>query len=223
MGYRLDPTEQEWRTIDDVVMGGVSRSAIAVADGFITFSGVVSLENNGGFASVRSLPADHDLGEFDGLVLRLRGDGNRYALRLRTTDRFDGPSYQAMIEPDAGEWSELVVRFGEFEPVYRGRPVPGYQALDPSRVKTFGFLISGKQEGEFRLDIDWIRGWKASEDSPAKGESPADGRGRPHPPIQFKRRKSSAPSGPPGSRDTARSTSWCSAGCWTRTGNPPKR
>lgn len=164
-----------WRTINDVVMGGVSNSAMSVADGVASFSGVVSLDNNGGFASVRSLPGDHDLAEFDGLALRLRGDGKRYAVRLRTTDRFDGPSYQAMIEPDAGEWSELVIRFGEFEPVYRGRPVPGYEPLDPSRVRTFGFLISDKQEGPFRLDIDWIRGWKASEDAPPSGDAPADG------------------------------------------------
>lgn len=167
----------EWRTINDGVMGGVSSSTMSISDGVATFSGVVSLENNGGFASVRSLPADHDLGEFDGVALRLRGDGKRYAFRLRTTDRFDGPSYQAMIEPDAGEWSELVIPFGDFEPVYRGRPVPGSEPLDPSRVKTFGFLISGKQDGEFRLDIEWIRGWKASDDPQSVAKIPVDSTG----------------------------------------------
>lgn len=177
MIFDFETPDREWRTINDGVMGGVSNSTMSVTDGVASFSGIVSLENNGGFASVRSLPADHDLGEFDGVALRLRGDGKRYAFRLRTTDRFDGPSYQAMIEPGAGEWSELVIRFGQFEPVYRGRPVPGYEPLDPSRVKTFGFLISDKQEGEFRLDIDWIRGWKAPGDPPSSGEAPADGSG----------------------------------------------
>ncbi len=165
----------EWRTINDGVMGGVSSSTMSISDGVATFSGVVSLENNGGFASVRSLPAGHELGGFDGVVLRLRGDGKRYAFRLRTTDRFDGPSYQAMIRPEADVWSELVIPFGEFEPVYRGRPVPGHEPLDPSRVRTFGFLISGKQEGEFRLDIEWIRGWNTTPNSKAEGG--ADGAG----------------------------------------------
>ncbi len=170
----LVDSKTQWRTIDDVVMGGVSNSTIEIADGVATFSGVVSLENNGGFASVRTLPADHDLASFDGLMLRLRGDGKRYAFRLRTTDEFDGVSYQIMIQPPAGEWTDIVVRFSDFEPVFRGRRVAGHPPLDPSRVKTLGFLISGGQAGNFRLDIQSVRGW---DDSASGGEAPAEGSG----------------------------------------------
>lgn len=151
--------ELQWRTIDDAVMGGVSQSGMAITDGVATFSGVVSLANNGGFASVRSLPAGHDLSRFDGVLLRARGDGHRYGFRLRTTDAFDGVSYQAEIEPEAGEWREVVIPFKDFEPVFRGRRVPSAPALDPSRVRTFGLIIAGKQAGPFRLDIQWIAGW----------------------------------------------------------------
>ena len=46
---------QQWRTIDDVVMGGVSQSVIkAGSQGTVLFTGTVSLENFGGFASVSS-------------------------------------------------------------------------------------------------------------------------------------------------------------------------
>ncbi len=149
---------EPWRSIDDVVMGGVSRSTMAIEDGIAVFRGVVSLENNGGFASVRSEPANHDLSAFDGLVLRVRGDGKRYGVRLRTTTSFDGPSYQAMVEPVAGIWQEITIPFRDFEPVYRGRQVPGHPALDPSQVKTIGLLIAGGQAGPFRLELEWIKG-----------------------------------------------------------------
>ena len=55
-----------WPSIDDVVMGGRSHSEMVIEDGVAAFRGVVSLENNGGFASVRSNPADHDLAGLTG-------------------------------------------------------------------------------------------------------------------------------------------------------------
>lgn len=44
----------EWRIVNDGVMGGVSKSSIALtADGHGKFAGYVSLQNNGGFASIQ--------------------------------------------------------------------------------------------------------------------------------------------------------------------------
>jgi monofunctional biosynthetic peptidoglycan transglycosylase len=155
--------EPPWRSIDDVVMGGVSRSDMVVKDGIATFRGEVSLENNGGFASVRSMPEVHDLRGYDGLVLRVRGDGNRYAFRLRNSAAFDGASFQVRLRPPPGEWVEIAIPFSDFVPVFRGRRLAGHPPLDPSRIMTFGLLISDKQEGPFQLDIQWIRGWNSGE------------------------------------------------------------
>ncbi len=149
-----------WRSIDDVVMGGRSSSGMTVEEGVGVFWGVVSLENNGGFASVRSEPEDHDLSAFDGLVLRVRGDGKRYSFRLRTSRAFDGVSYQAPLEPTAGTWQEVAISFAAFEPVYRGRRLPDHPPLDPARVQTFGLLIADRQAGPFRLEVGWIRGYR---------------------------------------------------------------
>jgi monofunctional biosynthetic peptidoglycan transglycosylase len=151
---------EAWRNIDDVVMGGRSSSEMVVSDGVAVFRGEVSLENYGGFASVRSAPQEHDLSSFDGVVLRLRGDGKRYRFRLRTTPAFDGVSYQAPLEPAADTWQEIRIPFGVFEPVFRGRQVPDHPPLDPAQIKTFGLLISDKQAGPFRLEIEWINGYR---------------------------------------------------------------
>lgn len=149
-------SESIWPEINDGVMGGLSSGRMTPGDGHAIFSGVVSFENNGGFASVRSRPVVHDLSAFEGLVLRVRGDGKRYGFRLKTDTSFDGVSYHVEITPPAGEWVELALPFSDFVPVYRGRKVPDHPPLDPSRIATFGLLIS-RQEGPFRIDIETIR------------------------------------------------------------------
>jgi hypothetical protein len=147
---------EPWASIDDAVMGGVSASEMVVADGHASFRGTVSFDNNGGFASVRSRPARRDLSACDGLVLKVRGDGKRYGFRLRTTEAFDGVSYQATVAPPAGEWREVTLPFDAFEPVFRGRRVADHPRLDPAEIHTFGIIIA-RQEGPFRLDIASIR------------------------------------------------------------------
>lgn len=147
---------ETWPSIDDGVMGGLSASAMVIDDGVASFRGEVSFANNGGFASVRSRPQPRDLSACAGLVLRVRGDGRRYGLRLRTDAAFDGVSYQAELQPPAGEWVEVALPFTAFEPVFRGRRVADHPPLDPARVTTFGLIIA-RQEGAFRLDLAWIR------------------------------------------------------------------
>jgi monofunctional biosynthetic peptidoglycan transglycosylase len=148
-----------WPSIDDVVMGGVSSSEMVLDDGFATFRGEVSFDNNGGFASVRSRPQVRDLSSFDGLALRVRGDGKTYGFRIRTNSSFDGVSYQVAISPPAGEWHEVRVAFTDFVPVYRGRRVTDHPPLDAAQVTTLGLIIS-RQEGPFRLDIASIAGYR---------------------------------------------------------------
>ena len=149
-----DPAEAGlWRPVDDVVMGGVSASEMVIENGVAVFRGRVSLDNNGGFASVRSSPKRHDLSGFSGIVLRMRGDGRRYVFRLRTTTEFDGVSYQAKLQPESGVWQDIFVSFDQFEPFFRGRRVEGHPSLDVSNIQTFGLLIADRQEGLFQLEL----------------------------------------------------------------------
>jgi monofunctional biosynthetic peptidoglycan transglycosylase len=158
---------EPWQTINDVVMGGVSSSTFTVQEGVARFEGEVSLENNGGFASARSRPAEHDLSAYDGVLLRVRGDGNRYAFRLRTTKAFDGVSYEARFETVKDEWTTVRLPFDAFQAVFRGNRVPGAAPLDLTSIQTFGVLIADKQEGPFHLDIDGIKGYKADAEESA--------------------------------------------------------
>jgi monofunctional biosynthetic peptidoglycan transglycosylase len=156
-----------WPHINDGVMGGVSSGEMSAGDGYATFQGRVSFENNGGFSSVRSPAVVYDLSMYEGLILRVRGDGKRYGFRLRTDASFDGVSYQVQIEPPVGEWTEISAPFTDFIPVYRGRVVRDHPPLDPSRIATFGLIIS-RQEGPFRIDVESVSAYPAVEGQEAE-------------------------------------------------------
>ena len=158
----LDFTEErttEWQAIDDRIMGGRSQSNPEYVTGVgLRFSGDVSLENDGGFASIRSSVTDLDLSQYSGLKLRLRGDGKNYKLSLRTDVFYDGVSYQAEFATDAGCWQEIELPFESFLPTHHGIRLTTVAAMDRSSIRSFGLFIADRQEGSFQLEIAWISG-----------------------------------------------------------------
>ena len=157
--FEFDRDEaEEWLIINDGVMGGVSSSRFASSDsGFATFSGELSLENNGGFASVRAALAEGALESRESLILRVRGDGRTYQVRLRTDRRIDGISYMARFETAKNEWQEVRLPLDRFQPTFRGRRPAGAPPLAPAAVQQIGLLLADGTPGEFRLDVAWIR------------------------------------------------------------------
>lgn len=152
-----DPTQtRAWQSIDDRVMGGLSASQVETTPEGLVFSGVVSLEQNGGFASIRAQPREYDLAGATAFVLRVQGDGQTYKFGVRTDDAFDGVQYQARFATQADEWLDVVLPVTDFQPTFRGRPVDA-PVLDPARIRTFGFLIADRQAGPFQLVIQSIQ------------------------------------------------------------------
>jgi NADH dehydrogenase [ubiquinone] 1 alpha subcomplex assembly factor 1 len=153
--FRFDTAAStgSWQAIDDVVMGGVSASRFAwSAEGWAVFSGVVSLANNGGFASVRA-PVAAPAGGGTAFLLTVRSDGQRYKFSVRTDQGFDGVAYQAVFQPPAAEWVTLSLAVADFVPSWRGRIVANAPPLDPARLQQLGLLIADRQEGSFRLEV----------------------------------------------------------------------
>jgi len=164
---------EPWGAVNDNVMGGISDGRVRMTDrGTLEFFGSVSLENNGGFASIRSRRADVDLSSFGGLLVRVRGDGKRYDFNLRTNVRIMAGSYRAKFETSADAWQEIYLPFGDFEPTSFGLVRKNLPALDPSKIRSFGFLISDKQAGSFGLEVDWIKA-VASREQPDSQSSAA--------------------------------------------------
>ncbi len=143
-----------WSAINDGVMGGVSSSQLRHdAAGYAVFEGLVSLEHNGGFASVRSPASDLGVAEASHFLLHVCGDGKQYKLNLRCDDAVDGVNYQAAFDAPAGLWHQVRLPLSACLATFRGRPVADAPALDPARLRQVGLVIANGQAGAFALAL----------------------------------------------------------------------
>ena len=146
---------RDWRVVNDGVMGGLSASQFEIneaGNGF--FHGHVSLENNGGFASVRHQPAKMKLEKETHYLIRIKGDGNAFQLRVKSKLN-EYHSYKFVFET-TGEWQIIRIPFNEMIPTFRGRDLymPNFNG---SSMEEIGFLIANKKEQNFELEIDYIK------------------------------------------------------------------
>ncbi len=152
--FREPAAVNDWTAIDDRVMGGISRSRLRHDPaGHAVFEGEVSLERNGGFASVRSSPGARGKPGAEACVIELRGGSKQFKLSLLTDDGFDSLNYQCGFANDSDDWQTIRLALGAFRASFRGRDVPGAPALDPARIRQVGLMIAARQAGPFALDI----------------------------------------------------------------------
>ncbi len=133
-----------WGAVDDVVMGGVSESSIRLAENKAIFSGNVSTDNNGGFASVRTRNFNPpiDLSNYEGIELRVRGDGKRYKFIARCEDRWDGIGYCFSFDTADNEWINIRIPFSSLIPVFRAKTVSDANKFDTSKVYALQLMHS---------------------------------------------------------------------------------
>ncbi|NJL84328.1 MAG: NADH:ubiquinone oxidoreductase [Chloroflexaceae bacterium] len=136
--------EEIWGAVDDVVMGGVSASSLRLVENKAIFSGVVSTENNGGFASVRTRNFEPplDLSDYPGIQLRIKGDGKRYKFILRDESRWDGIAYSYSFDAIANEWLTVQIPFGEFIPVFRAKSLSDANPLNTRQIQAMQLMHS---------------------------------------------------------------------------------
>ncbi len=145
---------REWRIVNDGVMGGISKSNIVLTDaGHGQFSGHVSLENNGGFASIQLNKEIRLTEDKKFIVLRIKGDGKNYEFRLKG-NVLQAESYVHQF-PTSGEWESLRLPLSDFYPQFRGRKL-NLPNFNFESIEQMSFLIANKQEEDFKLLIDWI-------------------------------------------------------------------
>jgi uncharacterized surface protein with fasciclin (FAS1) repeats len=159
MLFSFDETgaARQWQTTNDGVMGGRSdgRFRINEANNMVFF-GTLSLENNGGFASVRSRGSNLGLKSGDSIVARVRGDGREYSMNFYTPRRGTAFSYRAKFKTRKDEWAEVRIPVNNFVATSFGRVIRN-QKLDPGQVNGLGVLLGDKKAGPFKLEIDWIK------------------------------------------------------------------
>ena len=151
-------TAQKWQAVNDNVMGGVSDGRFRItADSTMEFSGRLSLENNGGFASVRTKPTNFNVHAGDTLVVRVKGDGREYVLNIYTKSRRMAFSYRAPLPTTKDEWTEVSVPLEEFVPTAFGNRVQGMGPVAADQINSLGFMLSDKKAGPFKLEMEWVK------------------------------------------------------------------
>ena len=158
--YLINPSENigtnNWNVVNDDVMGGISNSEILINDkNNLVFQGNLSLENNGGFASSRLDISDKNIEGIKYFEIKLKGDGKKYKLRLRQNNR--RASYSCDFQSKKNEWIIVKLPIEKFRPTWRGYNFSNYPNLQLASVSSLSLHISDKQEGNFFLEIEYIK------------------------------------------------------------------
>lgn len=152
--FNKDSDIDKWRVVDDVVMGGRSSGTFTLSpEGYGVFAGTISLENNGGFSSVRYRLGRTSSNGATKAVLKLKGDGKKYQFRIKANSQ----DYYSYIAPftTTGDWEEVEILLSDMYPAFRGRTLdqPNFSS---DHIEEITFLIGNKKPQEFRLLIDKI-------------------------------------------------------------------
>ncbi len=151
-------TAERWQTVNDGVMGGVSDGNFKITDAkTMKFYGILSLENNGGFASVRSMGKMLSLEKGDILVVKIKGDGREYSLNLYLNRPQFAYSYRAPLKTKKDEWIEVKIPIEEMVATFFGRTMKEAGPVNPKEVNSIGFLLGDKKPGPFKMEIEWIK------------------------------------------------------------------
>jgi len=154
VNFEKDSDMENWFIVNDGVMGGLSEGKAQISDdGYAIFEGTVSLENNGGFTSLRHSFKTTDIKGKTKVKIRVKGDGKKYQFRVKNNSS-DWYSYINYFET-SGEWETIEMELSEFYPSFRGMELdmPNFSAEQLSDIT---FLISNKVAESFKLEIDSI-------------------------------------------------------------------
>ncbi len=163
--------KETWGAVDDVVMGGVSQSNFRLVDNKAVFSGIVSTDNNGGFASVRTrnFEPPMDLSDYEGIELKVVGDGKRYKFITRCEGKWDGIGYCYSFDTVYDFPTTIRIPFKDLIPVFRAKTVESATQLDAEKVYSMQLMLSkfeydGElnpkfEAGSFQLEVEYIKAY----------------------------------------------------------------
>ena len=123
----------------------------------MVFWGEVSLENNGGFSSLRSNFSNKQLSQFEKVSLRYRSKGISLAMTFSVSNRWYVPNYKFSLASTGGEWSMITINLNQFRKHYIGKPMN--EMLDQEVLKKvirMGFITDEKKYGSFEFEVDYI-------------------------------------------------------------------
>lgn len=151
--------ESTWSIVNDGVMGGRSKGYAAISDGVMRFDGTL-VTRGGGFTSVRARKRV-DLSGFDGLEMRVRGNGRSFQVEVNDGQRYDWRTVSRRIPFETtDEWRIVRVAFSDVRSTVFGEPVD-VPPIDLESIRQIGFYILDGIDGPFWLEVDTVRAFRA--------------------------------------------------------------
>ncbi|HEY9675646.1 MAG TPA: CIA30 family protein [Waterburya sp.] len=163
--------KETWGAVDDVVMGGVSESSLRLIENAALFTGNVSTANSGGFVSVRTRNFNPplNLAAYQGIELRVKGDGQRYKFILRCEAKWDGISYCYSFDTEKDRSIDVRIPFEALIPVFRAKTLQNAPPFDSSQVYALQLMLSKFEydgalnphfrPGGFALQVETIKAY----------------------------------------------------------------
>ncbi|SET00986.1 CIA30 family protein [Thalassotalea agarivorans] len=144
-----------WQIVNDTVMGGRSSASFVEENNEAIFRGNLSLENYGGFASIRAAikPINKAASK---VAITVKGDGRDYQLRLYSRLYSGQVSYRHMFTTTE-EYQTIMLPMDAFIATYRGRLLTELDPIAWQQVIGVGFMLADKKPGDFALTIKDIR------------------------------------------------------------------
>jgi hypothetical protein len=156
--------EAQWLVVNDGVMGGGSSGFVVVEDGTLRFTGTL-VTRGGGFTSVRARRV-LDLSEQTGLELRVRGSGRQFEVELDDGLRSARGSLSRRAPfMTSADWAVVRIPFSALRNSVFGQMVNA-PPINLANIQSVGLYILDGQDGPFRLEVDFIRTYSASEEAP---------------------------------------------------------
>ncbi|MGB0776910.1 MAG: CIA30 family protein [Flavobacteriaceae bacterium] len=148
--------EIDWNIVNDGVMGGKSESEAFLLENSLLFKGTLSLENNGGFASIRSPYEDYNFSDAEFIEIKYRSEGGDFNFRLEQSRYFFNP-YLAMTLPQSSKWTVQKIKTSELKVLKMGKELGVVKQDQEINARRLSIMKSDKQPGPFQIEIDYIK------------------------------------------------------------------
>jgi len=164
-GAKGSVSGKNWEFVTDRVMGGTSKGKMEFVthDGAscLHMAGTVSHNKRSAFIQARldlgsKKRKNFDAGRFDGIQLKVKGNGREYAVHLKTANTWFGwEFYRAEFATD-GTWQEIKIGFEQFKPVSLKK------RLDKTKLRRIA-IVAGEKDSRADIFIDEIVFYKGKD------------------------------------------------------------
>lgn len=156
--FEMPESMQNWKSYNDGIMGGRSKGGMEhTGQQTILFTGDISLENGGGFSSIRSKPKPMNMEGASGVIVKARGDGQKYWVGLRTGGQFPEAAYRADLPTAKGEWTTTFIPISDFKQQVWGMLVKGGSPINSAGITSVAITLADKKAGAFEFELEYIK------------------------------------------------------------------